>query len=49
MVFIRPDENDKSFSGRLVPEENIHQWHEEVQADKPNPAALVVVSSPIQH
>jgi ATP-grasp domain, R2K clade family 3 len=48
MVFIRPDENDKSFSGRLVPEDNFPQWHEETQAGRPNPAALAVVSSPVR-
>jgi ATP-grasp domain, R2K clade family 3 len=48
MIFIRPDDNDKSFSGRLVPLDNFSQWYEEAQAGKPNPAALVVVSAPIQ-
>ncbi len=47
MVFIRPNDNDKSFSGRLVPEENFLQWYEEVQSSQPDPAVLVVVSAPV--
>src|SRR5262249_27783625 len=48
MVFIRPDDNDKSFSGRLVPKDNFPQWHEEVQAGKPDPAALAIVAEPVR-
>lgn len=48
MVFIRPDANDKSFSGRLVPEDNFPKWYEETQDNRPDPAALVVVSSPVR-
>jgi hypothetical protein len=47
MIFIRPDDNDKSFSGRLVPEENFPYWYEEARASKPDPAALVVVCAPV--
>src|SRR5262249_22198255 len=48
MLFIKPDDNDKSFSGRLVPRDNFPQWYEEAQACKPDPAALVVVSAPVR-
>jgi ATP-grasp domain-containing protein len=48
MVFIRPNDNDKSFDGRLVPEDNFPQWYEEARASGSDPAALVVVSSPVR-
>jgi hypothetical protein len=48
MIFIRPDDNDKSFSGRLVPEGNFRQWFEETQAARPAATALAVVSSPVR-
>jgi ATP-grasp domain, R2K clade family 2 len=48
MVFIRPDENDKSFTGRLVPADNFPQWYAETQASGVDPTALVVVSVPVR-
>jgi hypothetical protein len=48
IVFIRPDENDKSFTGRLVPADNFRQWYAEVQAEGVDPASLVVVSAPVR-
>jgi hypothetical protein len=48
VLFIRPDDNDKSFTGRLVPEDNFSRWYEEAQSNGPDPAALVVVSSPVR-
>lgn len=48
MVFIRPDDNDKSFSGRLVPEGNFPEWFEETQAAGPVATALAVVSAPVR-
>jgi len=48
MVFIRPDDNDKSFSGRLVPLDNFARWHEDLQAGNPGPTALVVVATPVR-
>ncbi len=48
MVFIRPDDNDKSFTGRLVPEENFPKWYEETAENRPPSASLVVVSSPVR-
>jgi hypothetical protein len=47
MVFIRPDDNDKSFSGRLVPLENFPQWYKEATENRSPAAELVVVSSPV--
>jgi hypothetical protein len=46
LVFIRPDDNDKSFGGRLVPEDGFAAWYDEAQINRPDPAALAVVSSP---
>lgn len=46
MVFIRPDENNKSFSGRLVPSDNFPQWHAELQASNMDPATMAVVAEP---
>lgn len=48
MVFIRPNDNDKSFNGRLVPIDNFAQWYEETQFTNPDPASLVVVSFPVR-
>jgi hypothetical protein len=47
MIFMRPDDNDKSFSGRLVPHDNFPQWYEEARANQPSPAALVIVAAPV--
>jgi hypothetical protein len=47
-VFVRPDDNDKSFSGRLVPEETFATWYEEATALGADPAALAVVASPVR-
>jgi hypothetical protein len=47
MVFIRPDDNDKSFSARLVPRDNFEQWREEVRLINAGPASLVVVAAPV--
>lgn len=46
-IFIRPDDNDKSFTGRLVPKNNFQDWYGELEAGRPNPAALVIVASPV--
>jgi hypothetical protein len=48
VVFIRPNDNDKSFTGRLVPKDNFCQWSEETQVNRPDPATLVVVSAPVR-
>jgi hypothetical protein len=48
MVFIRPDDNDKLFTGRRVPTEIFSAWYGEVKADGADPAALVVVCSPVR-
>jgi hypothetical protein len=48
IVFIRPDDNDKSFAGRRVPADNFAPWYEEVHAAGTDPAALVLVASPVR-
>jgi hypothetical protein len=47
-LFIRPDENDKSFSGRLVPEDNFSKWFDEIRVEGVVPEALAVVASPVR-
>src|SRR5262249_22619286 len=44
LLFIRPDENDKSYSGRLVSDAGFAQWYEEALAGGPDPAALAMVA-----
>jgi hypothetical protein len=48
MVFIRPDDNDKSFAGRRVPADNFAQWYAEVQAAGADSATLAVVAAPVR-
>lgn len=46
-VFIRPDDNDKSFTGKLVPTDVFSQWYKETQSSKVSPETLVLVSAPV--
>jgi hypothetical protein len=48
MIFIRPHDNDKSFTGRLVPQENFPKWYEEALAGARDATRLVVVSTPVR-
>lgn len=45
-VFIRPDDNAKSFGGGIVKEENFAQWYQLANFYEPGPGCLAVVSSP---
>jgi hypothetical protein len=45
-VFIRPDDNAKSFSGGKVPGDGFEQWYELANFYEPGPDCLAVVSSP---
>jgi hypothetical protein len=45
-VFIRPDDNAKSFAGGIVRQEHFDQWYKRANFYDPGPACLAVVSTP---
>jgi hypothetical protein len=45
-VFIRPDDNDKSFSGGVVHRADFARWYELANFYHPGPDCLAVISSP---
>lgn len=45
-IFVRPDDNDKSFSGGPVQDAQFDQWYQLANFYEPGPDCLAVVSSP---
>jgi hypothetical protein len=48
VVFIRPDENNKIFTGCCVSENNFERWYEMAGIYEPKPHTLALVSKPIK-
>ena len=46
-LFIRPDANDKTFGGEVIPHERFEAWSQELARNAVDPATLCVVSGPV--
>jgi hypothetical protein len=48
LVFIRPDDNAKSFHGELVAEENFDEWYRVSNIFNPGPTCMTLISEPLK-
>jgi hypothetical protein len=48
VIFIRPDENNKIFSGHCVSDNNFDRWYKTAGIYEPKPNTLAIIAKPVQ-